>query len=170
MHERKSATNLFVLECAEPSRLRSRILCHPRSDRLNDEDVGEPSHDGLPASAVPENLVAIADLFERKIEHSPNGSRQSGCARRSFSRPPSGSAVEDDKRHLTVEKAIMSTNSGSACFWDSLSGFIPTGSCRFSQNPATLVTPTVCVPRVTSMSWTGNHQVALGAKRGGMGT
>ena len=45
MDERKCATNLLVLERAEPSGLRSRILCHPRSDRLNDDDVGESSHD-----------------------------------------------------------------------------------------------------------------------------
>ena len=35
MHERKRATNLLVLERAEPSGLRSRILRHPRSDRLS---------------------------------------------------------------------------------------------------------------------------------------
>ena len=49
MHERKSATNLPVLERAEPSGLRSRILCHPRADRLDDEDVGEASHNRLAA-------------------------------------------------------------------------------------------------------------------------
>jgi hypothetical protein len=127
MDERKSATNLPVLERAEPSGLRSRILGHPRSDRLDDENVGEATHDclaarthvlrfnrhqaeravdrfqlwGTPgvyrdhagqqsdeslshgvieangsasdcrrraASAIPENLVPIADLFAWKIE------------------------------------------------------------------------------------------------------
>ena len=47
MHERKSATNLLVLERAEPSALRSRILRYPRPDRLNDEDVGKASDDRL---------------------------------------------------------------------------------------------------------------------------
>jgi hypothetical protein len=41
--------HLPVLERAEPSGLCSRILRHPRSDRLDDENVGEASHDGLAA-------------------------------------------------------------------------------------------------------------------------